>query len=118
LNKKKKYKILKWCPVSQLSHFSYFLFMIVSIQVVMMNSKNAIVILFFIFFYKLLLYNEIKIFFSFFRVIDLITWDNVKFNSWHERKLRYNKQQASKWAAQPDGPVQPARPNLSHWFLY
>ncbi len=47
---------------------------------VMMNSKNAIVILFFIFFYKLLLYNEIRIFFSFFRTIDLITWDNVKFN--------------------------------------
>jgi len=57
-----------------------------------MNSKNAIIILFFIFFYKLLLYNEIRIFFSFLRTIDLITWDNVKFNSLHERKLRYNKQ--------------------------
>jgi len=58
----------------------------------MMNSKNASVILFFIFFYKIFLCNEIRIFFSFFRTIDLITWDNVKMNSWHERKLRYNKQ--------------------------
>ncbi len=64
-----------------------------------MNSKNAIIILFFIFFYKLLLYNEIRIFFSFLRTIDLITWDNVKFNSLHERKLCYNKQFWLAWQA-------------------
>jgi len=51
------------------------------------------------FFYKLLLYNEIRIFFSLLRTIDLITWDNVKFNSLHERKLRYNKQFWLAWQA-------------------